>query len=98
MTTILLIDDSRLVRALIENELTRSGYRVITAADGESGLRTAQLQHPDLILLDMLLPKLSGLDVLRALKADKRTGRHCAERAFQRQCCETQGQRSRGFL
>ncbi|HKW16405.1 MAG TPA: response regulator [Terriglobales bacterium] len=73
MNTILLIDDSRLVRTLMERDLTRAGYRVITAIDGESGLRLAQQHHPDLVLLDMLLPKIAGLDVLRALKADSNT-------------------------
>ena len=73
MKTILLIEDSRMVRTLIEKDLTRSGYQVITAADGERGLRTAQYNHPDIIILDMLLPKLTGLEVLHALKADDDT-------------------------
>lgn len=73
MKTIVLIEDSRLVRTLIEKDLTRSGYQVISAADGEEGLRTAREQHPDLILLDMLLPKLTGLEVLHALKSDQHT-------------------------
>ncbi len=73
MRTILLIEDGRLVRTILEKNLNRSGYRVFTAADGEHGLRTAQQHHPDLILLDMLLPKLTGLDVLRALKSDDST-------------------------
>lgn len=73
MKTILLIEDSRLVRTLLEKDLTRAGYRVISAVDGESGLRSAQHHHPDLILLDMLLPKIAGLDVLRDLKADHST-------------------------
>lgn len=47
-----------------------AGYDVIHAADGEEGLRAARESIPDLILLDMMLPKLSGLDVLRALKSD----------------------------
>lgn len=73
MTTIVLIEDSRLVRTLLGKDLIRSGYRVITSPDGEHGLRTAQQHRPDLILLDMLLPKLTGLEVLRALKADPTT-------------------------
>lgn len=73
MKTILLIEDSRLVRTLLEKDLTRAGYRVISDADGESGLRSAQQHLPDLILLDMLLPKIAGLDVLRALKANGNT-------------------------
>jgi CheY-like chemotaxis protein len=50
-----------------------SGYRVETAGDGEEGLRLATSIKPDVILLDMLLPKLGGLDVLLALKADRAT-------------------------
>jgi CheY-like chemotaxis protein len=73
MKTIVLIEDSRLVRTIIEKDLTRAGYRVIPAADGEDGLRLAQHHHPDLVLLDMLLPKVAGLDVLRMLKADNGT-------------------------
>ncbi|HKW18807.1 MAG TPA: response regulator [Terriglobales bacterium] len=73
MKTILLVEDSRLHRTVIERDLTRAGYRVVTAADGEHGLRCAQQQLPDLILLDMLLPKITGLDVLRALKNDDLT-------------------------
>jgi two-component system, cell cycle response regulator DivK len=73
MKTIALIEDSRLMRTLMEKDLIRSGYRVITAADGENGLRLAKEQHPDLVLLDMLLPKIAGLEVLRALKSDQST-------------------------
>lgn len=73
MKTILLVEDSRLVRTVIEQNLTRAGYRVITAADGENGLRFARQHHPDLILLDILLPKVTGLDVLRLLKSDTST-------------------------
>jgi len=75
MKTILLIDDSRMMRTATERDLTRAGYRVISAADGEYGLQSARQISPDLILLDMLLPKVTGLDVLRALKADPATER-----------------------
>jgi CheY-like chemotaxis protein len=73
MTTILVVEDSRLMRTVTQRDLARAGYRVITAADGEHGLRSARQSAPDLILLDMLLPIVSGLDVLRALKADDLT-------------------------
>jgi len=61
------------VRTLIERDLIRSGYRVITAADGENGLRLVKEHRPDVVLLDMLLPKIGGLEVLRSLKADQST-------------------------
>ncbi|HJT69138.1 MAG TPA: response regulator [Terriglobales bacterium] len=73
MKTILLVEDSRMVRTLLEKDLTRAGYRVISAGDGELGLQCARQNHPDLILLDMLLPKLTGLDVLRELKINGTT-------------------------
>ncbi len=73
MRTILVVDDSRLMRTVAERDLAKAGYRVITAADGEHGLRSARQSTRDLILLDMLLPKVSGLDVLRALKTDELT-------------------------
>ena len=55
-----------------ERALLNAGYSVIHAKDGDEGLRAARENIPDLILLDMMLPKLSGLDVLRALKGDVR--------------------------
>jgi CheY-like chemotaxis protein len=67
---ILLIEDSKFQRIANERALVRVGYSVIHAVDGEEGLRAAREKIPDLILLDMMLPKVSGLDVLRALKAD----------------------------
>jgi CheY-like chemotaxis protein len=70
---ILLVDDSRLQRALIQRDLIAAGYKVTAAADGEEGLRRAGEELPDLILLDMMLPKISGLDVLRKLKQEPQT-------------------------
>jgi CheY-like chemotaxis protein len=67
---VLLIEDSKFQRAANGRALIRAGYDVLYAADGEEGLGAARENIPDLILLDMMLPKVSGLDVLRALKAD----------------------------
>jgi CheY-like chemotaxis protein len=67
---ILLIEDSKFQRIANERSLVKAGYSVIHAGDGDEGLRVARENIPDLILLDMMLPKLSGLDVLRALKND----------------------------
>jgi len=67
---ILLIEDSKFQRMASERALLNAGYSVIHAKDGDEGLRAARENIPDLILLDMMLPKLSGLDVLRALKGD----------------------------
>ncbi len=73
MTKILLVEDSKFLRLATERALARAGYEVCTAGDGEEALRAAQSKLPDLILLDMLLPKISGPDVLRALKKDAST-------------------------
>jgi len=73
MTKILLVDDSKFLRLATERALARAGYEVSSATDGEQALEMAGNGHPDLILLDMLLPKLPGPEVLKALKKDPRT-------------------------
>lgn len=73
MTKVLLVDDSKFLRIATERALARAGYEVSTAADGEHALEMARETHPDLILLDMLLPKMAGPDVLKALKKDPAT-------------------------
>jgi CheY-like chemotaxis protein len=67
---ILLIEDSKFQRIASGRALINAGYTVIYAGDGEEGLRAARENIPDLILLDMMLPRVSGLDVLRDLKLD----------------------------
>ena len=73
MIKILLVEDSKFLRLATERALTRAGYEMSSAADGEEALRVAREKLPDLILLDMLLPKMSGPDVLKALKEDALT-------------------------
>ena len=68
MQLILLVDDSRLLRMATHKVLEKAGFSVVTATDGEEAVRMAGGRLPDLIILDMLLPKLGGPDVLRALK------------------------------
>jgi CheY-like chemotaxis protein len=70
---ILLIDDDRVLRRVIERILSKAGYGMITASEGDEGLRLATEANPDLILLDMMLPKLIGLSVLRILKQNSST-------------------------
>jgi DNA-binding response OmpR family regulator len=70
---ILLVEDSRSVRLENERALGHAGYEVISAPDGEDALRQAREQHPDLILLDLMLPKINGFDVLLQLKRDPAT-------------------------
>ena len=70
---VLVIEDSRILRLATERVLTRAGHEVALAIDGEEGLRAAKASRPDVIVLDMLLPKISGPDVLRALKENAET-------------------------
>jgi CheY-like chemotaxis protein len=70
---VLLIEDDRFLRRACEAHLRRRGLDVVSAADGEEGLALARSELPALVLLDMLMPKLGGLDVLRALRADSGT-------------------------
>ena len=70
---VLLVEDSKFLRMANEHALSRAGYLVSTAADGEEALRIAKDRLPDIILLDMILPKISGPEVLKALKANPAT-------------------------
>ena len=70
---ILVIEDSRLLRSAIERTLSRAGYDVVSVGDGQERLSRAQDIHPDIILLDMMLPTLAGTGVLRQLKQDSAT-------------------------
>jgi len=70
---ILLAEDDRFLRKAGEMALKRAGYTVLTAVNGEEALRTAQSELPDLILLDLIMPKLNGFDVLQALKKEAPT-------------------------
>jgi CheY-like chemotaxis protein len=70
MIKILLVEDSKFQRISTERALSRAGYEMSSAADGTEALRMARATMPDLILLDLLLPKMGGLEVLKALKAD----------------------------
>jgi CheY-like chemotaxis protein len=67
---ILLVEDSKPIRRENEFALHQAGYDVICAEDGETALQLAKEQRPDLILLDMILPKMSGPEVLRHLKSE----------------------------
>jgi two-component system phosphate regulon response regulator PhoB len=71
--TILVIEDDRYLRRSEEVMLRRHGDIVVSAEDGEAGLRMARDRLPDLILLDLVMPKIQGFEVLRQLKADPAT-------------------------
>jgi CheY-like chemotaxis protein len=70
---VLLVEDSKFLRMATERSLSNAGYLVSTAADGEEALQVANDKLPDLILLDMMLPKISGPNVLKALKENPAT-------------------------
>jgi len=71
---ILIVEDDEDIQELIRYNLAQEGYRLIAAASGEEALRLARRQPPDLILLDLMLPKMDGLEVCRILTADPQTG------------------------
>ena len=72
---VLLAEDDRFLRRAAETRLRRHGLEVLTAADGEEALRVARAEPLDLILLDVIMPKLDGFQVLQALKEDEATAR-----------------------
>lgn len=67
---ILIIEDDPGISAALEMKVTASGFEAIVALDGEEGLNKALEEHPDLILLDIILPKLDGMSVLDNLRKD----------------------------
>ena len=76
MPTVLIVDDEQHIRLLIEQtleELEDEGVELITARDGEEALDAVANQHPDLVFLDVMMPKRDGLDVCRTIKGDPAT-------------------------
>jgi len=73
MTKILLVEDNEMNRDMLSRRLTRKGFEVLIAVDGQEGVTLAGTETPDLILLDMSLPVLDGWAAARQLKADEGT-------------------------
>jgi DNA-binding response OmpR family regulator len=71
--TVLVADDDRDVQNLVRFRLEREGVRVVTAADGEAALQLAREQRPDVCILDVMMPKLNGFEVLKELRDDEAT-------------------------
>jgi two-component system cell cycle response regulator DivK len=71
--TILYVEDNEFNLKIVRQLLSRTSYRLIEAVDGEQGVATALSELPDLILMDVQLPKLSGLDATRMLRGDPKT-------------------------
>ncbi len=73
MPKIVVADDDRMFRKAAETTLRRQGYAVTTASDGEEALQLIRAELPDIIVLDLIMPKLQGFDVLQVLKQDSLT-------------------------
>ena len=67
---ILIVEDNPASLDILQTRLTANDYKVITATDGEAGLAMARETQPDLILLDIMMPKMDGIEVCRRIKAD----------------------------
>lgn len=70
---VLIVEDDKFLRDLIVQKLKREGFAIFEAVDGEEGLKIAKEKHPDIILLDLILPGLDGFEVLRRIKSDDST-------------------------
>ena len=75
MATILLVEDTRELAQVVTRELEASGYQVVQAADGIAALEEHANTSPDLVILDWMLPRLDGLEVLRRLRQNHRPRR-----------------------
>lgn len=73
MKSILIIEDESSLQKTMGDVLSQEGYEVHSALDGEAGVRLAKEKMPDLVLLDLVLPKMTGFEVLEELRADKET-------------------------
>ena len=68
--TVLIVEDEQSMQRALKNKLEHSGYTVVTANDGEGAVDALRSAKPDLVLLDLIMPKLDGISVLRQMKAD----------------------------
>jgi CheY-like chemotaxis protein len=73
MKTILFVEDESALQKTFGEILTQEGYSMVSALDGEAGLRMAQSKKPDLVLLDLILPRINGFEVLKTLKENEAT-------------------------
>jgi CheY-like chemotaxis protein len=71
MGKILVIDDDPVVRSVIGRVLSREGYELLFASDGEKGLRTFKVEQPDLVICDIIMPEREGIETIRAMMASR---------------------------
>ena len=71
MKKIIIVEDEKILLNLLKDKLVKEGYEVIVALDGREGLKKIKQEKPDLILLDMVMPKMGGFEVMRELNKDK---------------------------
>jgi CheY-like chemotaxis protein len=72
---ILVVEDDKFLRKVYESKLPKEGFDVVLAVDGVEGLEKLKTEAPDLMLLDLIMPRKSGFEVLEELKADKKAAR-----------------------
>lgn len=80
---LLLVDDEEAIRMIYREEFESDGYEVVTAADGPSGLQCFRSTHPDLVILDIHMPGMNGVEVLRLMKMENATIPVILSSAFQ---------------
>src|SRR5258708_35979129 len=68
--TVLVVDDEPGIVTIVRDYLEKAGFHVLTAGDGETALRLARLERPNLMVLDLMLPGIDGLDIIRGLRGD----------------------------
>ncbi|MDA8169727.1 MAG: response regulator [Nitrospiraceae bacterium] len=70
MAKIVIVDDEPFILMMIEDKLKRAGFEVVTVNNSQSALESIRTERPDLVILDWMMPDMSGLDICRALKSD----------------------------
>ncbi|MBN2096578.1 response regulator [Candidatus Peregrinibacteria bacterium] len=69
--TVLIVEDDSMLRKVLTRRIAEEGYRVLEAEDGQEGLQIALKKHPDLLLLDLMMPVMDGVEMLKELRKDK---------------------------